>query len=151
MSEEFKCPSCGGTASIAYHRAGDNLLYCQDCQKTFSERYAKIRKQAARIAEQEQMVEALEQERNKLEDECIKVRETYEPKIIDLEFKLMTIKDDHNRLMEALVKLKECLEGYFGKTEKDFFEDCNEDSGELYFADVYNAAVNALKKARGEA
>lgn len=49
------------------------------------------------------------------------------------------------RLREALVKLKECLEGYFGKTEKDFFEDCNEDSGELYFADVYNVAVNALR------
>lgn len=112
MSEEFKCPSCGGTASIAYHRSGDNLLYCQDCQKTFSERYAKIREQAARIAE-------LEAERG--------------------------------RMREALVKLKECLEGYFGKTEKDFFEDCNEDSGELYFADVYNVAVNALKKARGEA
>lgn len=112
MSEEFKCPSCGGTASIAYHRSGDNLLYCQDCQKTFSERYAKIREQAARIAE-------LEAERG--------------------------------RMREALVKLKECLEGYFGKTEKDFFEDCNEDSGELYFADVYNVAVNALKKARSEA
>lgn len=58
---------------------------------------------------------------------------------------------ERDRLREALVKLKECLEGYFGKTEKDFFEDCNEDSGELYFADVYNVAVNALKKAKGEA
>lgn len=53
MSEEFKCPSCGGTASIAYHRAGNNLLYCQDCQKAFSEVGAKIMKQAARIAELE--------------------------------------------------------------------------------------------------
>lgn len=112
MSEEFKCPYCEGTASIAYHSTGNNLLYCHDCEKTFSEVGAKIMKQAARIAE-------LEAERD--------------------------------RLREALVKLKECLEGYFGKTEKDFFEDCNEDSGELYFADVYNAAVNALKKARGEA
>lgn len=57
---------------------------------------------------------------------------------------------ERDRLREALVKLKECLEGYFGKTEKDFFEDCNEDSGELYFAAEYNAAVNALKKARGD-
>ena len=53
-------------------------------------------------------------------------------------------------MYEALVKLKECLEGYFGKTEKDFFKDCNEDSGELYFAAEYNAAVNALKNARGK-
>ena len=53
MSEEFKCPSCGGTASIAYYRAGNNLLYCQDCQKAFSEVEAKIMKQAARIAERE--------------------------------------------------------------------------------------------------
>ena len=112
MSEELKCPFCGETVDIAYHRAGDNILYCQDCKKAFSERDAKIIKLNARIAE-------LEAERD--------------------------------RMREALVKLKECLEGYFGKTEKDFFEDCNEDSGELYFADVYNAAVNALKKARGEA
>ncbi len=89
--------------------------------------------QAVRIAELEKMAEArklanrlLEQERNELEAE-------------------------RDRMREALVKLKECLEGYFGKTEKDFFEDCNEDSGELYFADVYNVAVNALKKAKGEA
>ena len=47
MSEEFKCPYCEGTASIAYK----NLLYCHDCKRTFSERDAKIMKQAARIAE----------------------------------------------------------------------------------------------------
>lgn len=82
MSEEFKCPSCGGTASIAYHRSEDNLLYCQDCQKTFSERYAKIREQAARIAELEELAEArklanrlLEQERNELEAERDRLRE----------------------------------------------------------------------------
>lgn len=62
MSEEFKCPSCGGTASIAYHRSGDNLLYCQDCQKTFSERYAKIREQTARIAELEREIKFLKTE-----------------------------------------------------------------------------------------
>ena len=50
MNEEFKCPFCGGTASIAYH-SGNNLLYCKDCKRTFSERDAKIMKQAARIAE----------------------------------------------------------------------------------------------------
>ncbi len=82
MSEEFKCPSCGGTASIAYHRSGDNLLYCQDCQKTFSERDAKIMKQAARIAELEELAEArkfanhlLEQERNELEAERDRLRD----------------------------------------------------------------------------
>lgn len=54
MSEEFKCPYCEGTASIAYHCAGNNLLYCKDCKRTFSERDAKIMKQAARIVELEQ-------------------------------------------------------------------------------------------------
>ena len=53
MSEELKCPYCEGTASIAYHRTGNNLLYCHDCKRTFSERDAKIMKQAARIAELE--------------------------------------------------------------------------------------------------
>lgn len=68
-----------------------------------------------------------------------------------LQKRIAELEAERDRLREALVKLKECLEGYFGKTEKDFFEDCNEDSGELYFADVYNVAVNALKKAKGEA
>ena len=57
MSEELKCPYCEGTASIAYN----NLLYCHDCKRTFSERDAKIMKQAARIAE--------------LEAECDRLRE----------------------------------------------------------------------------
>lgn len=64
--------------------------------------------------------------------------------------RIAELEAERDRMQEALVKLKECLEGYFGKTEKDFFEDCNEDSGELYFAAEYNAAVNALKKARGD-
>ena len=51
MSEEFKCPYCEGTASIAYHCAENNLLYCHTCKRTFYERDAKIMKQAARIAE----------------------------------------------------------------------------------------------------
>lgn len=68
-----------------------------------------------------------------------------------LQKRIAELEAERGRMREALVKLKECLEGYFGKTEKDFFEDCNEDSGELYFADVYNVAVNALKKARSEA
>lgn len=63
--------------------------------------------------------------------------------------RIAVLESERDRLREALVKLKECLEGYFGKTEKDFFEDCYEDSGELYFADVYNVAVNALKKVKG--
>lgn len=58
MSEE-KCPFCGGTASIAYHRASNNLLYCHDCKRTFSERDAKIMKQTFRIEE-------LEAERDRL-------------------------------------------------------------------------------------
>lgn len=49
MSEEFKCPYCEGIATVAYN----NLLYCHDCKRTFSERDAKIMKQAARIAELE--------------------------------------------------------------------------------------------------
>lgn len=55
MNEEFKCPFCGGTASIAYH-SGNNLLYCKDCKRTFSERDAKIMKQAARIEELESAI-----------------------------------------------------------------------------------------------
>lgn len=53
-------------------------------------------------------------------------------------------------LYNALKNLKECLESYFGKTEKDFFEDCDHYDAELYFAREYNEACNALKKARGE-
>ena len=52
MSEE-KCPFCEGTTSVAYYHTGNNLLYCKDCKRTFSERDAKIMKQAARIAELE--------------------------------------------------------------------------------------------------
>lgn len=59
MSEEFKCPYCEGTASIAYHRTGNNLLYCHDCEKTFSEVDAKIMRQAARIAELEKELEQM--------------------------------------------------------------------------------------------
>ena len=51
-------------------------------------------------------------------------------------------------LYYALKNLKECLEIFFGKSEKDFLKDC--DNGELYFAREYNEACNALKKARGE-
>ena len=77
MSEEFKCPYCEGIATVAYN----NLLYCHDCKRTFSERDAKIMKQAARIAELEKMAEArklanclLEQERNELEAERDRLR-----------------------------------------------------------------------------
>lgn len=59
MSEEFKCPYCEGTTSIAYHSTGNNLLYCHDCKKTFSEVGAKIMKQAARIAELEKELEQM--------------------------------------------------------------------------------------------
>lgn len=62
MSEEFKCPYCEGTASIAYHCAENNLLYCHNCKRTFSERDAKIMKQAARIAELEREIKFLKTE-----------------------------------------------------------------------------------------
>ena len=55
MGEELKCPFCGGTTSVAYN----NLLYCHDCKRTFSERDAKIMKQAARIAELEKELEQM--------------------------------------------------------------------------------------------
>ena len=58
MGEE-KCPFCEGTTSVAYHCAGNNLLYCHDCKRTFSERDAKIMKQAARIAELEKELEQM--------------------------------------------------------------------------------------------
>ena len=143
MSEELKlkpCLRCRKDVSVI-HAHGCKFIRC-DCgiqSSRYGEHIADWRmvadwnfrpvedSQAVRIAELEKMAEArklanrlLEQERNELEAE-------------------------RDRLREALVKLKECLEGYFGKTEKDFFEDCNEDSGELYFADVYNVAVNALR------
>ena len=86
------------------------------------------------------------------DDRCVSViPNTGEIIPLDSNERVKELEAERDRMREALVKLKECLEGYFGKTEKDFFEDCNEDSGELYFADVYNVAVNALKKARGEA
>ena len=53
-------------------------------------------------------------------------------------------------LYYALKNLKECLESYFGKTEKSFFEDCEPEDDELFFAREYNDACNALEKARGE-
>ena len=55
MSEEFKCPYCEGIATVAYN----NLLYCHDCKRTFSERDAKIMKQAVRIAELEKELEQM--------------------------------------------------------------------------------------------
>lgn len=58
MSEE-KCPFCEGTTSVAYYHTGNNLLYCKDCKRTFSERDAKIMKQAARIAELEKELEQM--------------------------------------------------------------------------------------------
>lgn len=53
-------------------------------------------------------------------------------------------------LYYALKNLKECLESYFGKTEKSFFEDCEPEDDELFFAREYTDACNALEKARGE-
>ena len=140
-SEILPCPFCGSEylqfGDWGTHGAYDKVACGNECTDWIPVERWNSRpvedSQAVRIAELEKMAEArkfanclLEQERNELEAE-------------------------RDRMRKALVKLKECLEGYFGKTEKDFFEDCNEDSGELYFADVYNVAVNALKKARSEA
>lgn len=51
-------------------------------------------------------------------------------------------------MYEALKKLKECLENFFGKTEKDFLNDC--ENGELFFSQQYIAVCKVLRKARGE-
>lgn len=53
-------------------------------------------------------------------------------------------------LYYALKNLKESLVNYFGKTEKNFFEDCDHYDAELYFAKEYCDACNALEKARDE-
>ena len=50
-------------------------------------------------------------------------------------------------LYDALKNLKECLEIFFGKTEKDFLKNRG---AERYFTREYIDACNALKKARGE-
>ena len=117
MGEEFKCPSCGGTASIVYYRAGNNLLYCHDCQKAFSEVGAKIMKQAARIAELEKMAEArklanclLEQERNELEAECVRLREALE-RVVKLLDRPM-LKVDMCLYMDSAIRVaREALKG----------------------------------------
>lgn len=52
-------------------------------------------------------------------------------------------------MYEALINLKECIEDYFGKTEREFLKCCDKDV-DGFFAQQYIAACNALKKARGE-
>lgn len=69
----------------------------------------------------------------------------------DIELANVTLYAAAPEMYETLENLKKCLEGYFGKTEKDFYDDCDdEDSHELYFAKEYNAVCRVLKKARGE-
>lgn len=96
MSEELKCPFCGGTTSVAYYHTGNNLLYCKDCKRTFSERDAKIMKQAARIAE-------LEAERDRLREALERV-----VKLLDRPM----LKDDMCLYMNKAIRVaREALKG----------------------------------------
>ena len=52
-------------------------------------------------------------------------------------------------MYEALKKLKECIEDYFGKNEREFLK-CGDKDVDGFFAQQYIAACNALKKAEGE-
>lgn len=133
MSEELKCPFCGGTASIAYHCASNNLLYCHDCKRTFSERDAKNMEQAFRIEElekenREQLIdyenslcearkyqqdavkrcEEFEQERNKLEAERDRLREALEEARITSNArreKIIVLKAERDHFREVAEKL----------------------------------------------
>ncbi|WP_288594184.1 hypothetical protein [uncultured Victivallis sp.] len=142
MSEEFKCPYCEGTASIAYHRTGNNLLYCHDCEKTFSEVGAKIMKQAARIAELEKMAEArklanclLEQERNELEAERDRLRKALKEiaKFADSEY-------------EKRIPAPEMYEAL-----ADIAENCGNRGCSETCTEAGCKICKILKKARGEA
>lgn len=124
MSEELKCPYCEGTASIAYN----NLLYCHDCKRTFSERDAKIMKQAARIAE-------LEKEKSELLAKCEKYEceiglakqqiaalESKSNMYIDLSVAMAStarkvdgLEKERDRLREALKKIAEFADSECGK------------------------------------
>ncbi len=124
MSEELKCPYCEGTASIAYN----NLLYCHDCKRTFSERDAKIMKQAARIAE-------LEKEKSELLAKCEKYEyeiglakqqitalESKSNMYIDLSVAMAStarkvdgLEKERDRLREALKEIAEFADSECGK------------------------------------
>ncbi len=52
-------------------------------------------------------------------------------------------------MYEALKKLKECIEDYFGKNEREFLK-CGDKDVDGFFAQQYIAACNALKKALGD-
>lgn len=96
MSEELKCPFCGGITNVAYYHTGNNLLYCKDCKRTFSERDAKIMKQAARIAE-------LEAERDRLLEALKRVI-----KLLDLPM----LKDDMCLYMNKAIRVaREAMKG----------------------------------------
>ena len=99
MNEEFKCPFCEGIATVAYN----NLLYCHDCKRTFSERDAKIMKQAVRIAELEK---ELEQMRTVALGYC------------ELARRLQESLDESNRYWDkALVEARKLTESSEGKVE----------------------------------
>ena len=124
MSEELKCPYFEGTASIAYN----NLLYCHDCKRTFSERDAKIMKQAARIAE-------LEKEKSELLAKCEKYEceiglakqqiaalESKSNMYIDLSVAMAStarkvdgLEKERDRLREALKEIAEFADSECGK------------------------------------
>lgn len=52
-------------------------------------------------------------------------------------------------MYEALKNLKECIEDYFGKNEREFLK-CGDKDVDGFFTQQYIAACNALKKAMGE-
>ncbi|WP_288615052.1 hypothetical protein [uncultured Victivallis sp.] len=175
MGEELKeCPFCEGTVSIAYHCAGNNLLYCQDCKRTFSERDAKIIKLNARIAELEDTVRKLtgkerfrgdetilyaahketisykdkqiaelekrveacrlanhllEQERNELEAERDRLRETLQDEHITSNArreKIIVLKAERDRLRKALRGLMQAVDGCLTPHEALLWKKCEE-------------------------
>ena len=135
MSEELKCPYCEGTASIAYN----NLLYCHDCKRTFSERDAKIMKQAARIAE-------LEKEKSELLAKCEKYEceiglakqqiaalESKSNMYIDLSVAMAStarkvdgLEKERDRLREALHGLMQAVDGCLTPSEALLWKECEE-------------------------
>lgn len=59
MSEELKCPFCGGELRIVYHSDENSLLQCQACWKAIAE-------STLRIMRLKECVAKLEAERDRL-------------------------------------------------------------------------------------
>lgn len=121
MSEELKCPYCEGTASIAYN----NLLYCHDCKRTFSERDAKIMKQAARIAELEDTVRKLTGRERILGDETI-LYAAHKETIAYKDKQIAKLEAERDRLREALQGLMQAVDGCLTPHEALLWKNCEE-------------------------